>query len=252
MLNAGPLAIEWEAANVPAIVEAYFPGELGGDAVAAVLLGDVAPAGRLPVTVYPADYISRNMTDYDLASGHGTTHLYYTGEPLFKFGWGMSYTAFAFQLLLSDGGADAAAGAGGAHVFTAAGIAAGVEAIGYTVRVTNAGSTASAVAVVAMLSSDHADAVTHEKFADFEKTRVLQPGESTVVRLGVAKERLALIDALGDERIAAGEYRLRLGGAGSGATRADDFVRVGFTVSGADTFMWRMSAAKARWEAASR
>ena len=53
-----------------------------------MLLGDVAPAGRLPVTIYPADYISRNMTDYDLASGYGTTHLYYTGKPLFTFGWG--------------------------------------------------------------------------------------------------------------------------------------------------------------------
>ena len=194
--------------------------------------------------MYPADYIKRNMTDYDLASGEGTTHLYYTGEPIFKFGWGMSYTAFTFQLR-GDDDSDAA----GSGVFTTTGIATGVETIAYSVRVINTGATASAVSVMAMLSSDHADAVTNEKLVAFEKTPVLQPGESTVVRLEVKKERLALIDALGDERIAAGEYSLRLGGAGSGATRADDFVRVGFTVRGADTFMWRLSKAKARWEA---
>ena len=98
-----------------------------------------------------------------------------------------------------------------------------------------------------MLSSEHADAATNEKLVAFEKTPVLRPRESTTVRLEVTKERLALIDALGDERIAAGEYRLRLGGAGSGATRDDDFAQASLTLSGADTFMWRLSEAKARW-----
>jgi hypothetical protein len=244
MLNAGPLAIDWEAENVPAIVEAFFPGELGGDAVAAVLMGDVAPAGRLPVTIYPADYISRNMTDYDLASCRssdrnqscGTTHLYYTGKPLFTFGWGMSYTAFTFGIA-----------AGPQSKLTTGDIVAGIEPLTYFVRVTNTGPTASAVSVVALLSSEHADAATNEKLVAFEKTPVLRPRESTTVRLEVTKERLALIDALGDERIAAGEYRLRLGGAGSGATRDDDFAQASLTLRGADTFMWRLSEAKARW-----
>lgn len=270
MLNAGPLAIEWEvrvmapphrrysvlspchdmvlvlwalpvqAVHIPAIVEGFFPGELGGDVVAAVLLGDVAPAGRLPTTVYPADYISRNMTDYDLSSGNGTTHLYYIGQPLYKFGWGMSYSAFTFEMHTDDN-QDATDGGGGESVqaqapsrrpahFSTAGIAAGVETIAYSVRVTNAGAMASAVSVVAMLSSEHVDAVRNEQLVDFDKTPVLQPGESTIVRLGVSKERLALIDALGDERIAAGEYQLRLGGAGSGAKRGDDFVQATFTL----------------------
>ena len=89
MMNAGPLAIEWEKLHVPAIVEGYFPGEMGGDAIAAVLYGDHAPAGRLPVTIYPANYTTRNMTDYNLTSHEGTTHLHYTGRPLWPFGWGM-------------------------------------------------------------------------------------------------------------------------------------------------------------------
>ena len=89
MMNAGPLAIEWEKLHVPAIVEGYFPGEMGGDAIAAVLYGDHAPAGRLPVTIYPANYTTRNMTDYNLTNHEGTTHLHYTGRPLWPFGWGM-------------------------------------------------------------------------------------------------------------------------------------------------------------------
>jgi beta-glucosidase len=99
MLNGGPLAIVWAAAHVPSIVEAYFPGQQGGDAIASILLGDVAPQGRLPVSWYPSDYVERNMTDYDLASGNGTTHLYWKGSPLlYKFGFGASYTTFSFSL----------------------------------------------------------------------------------------------------------------------------------------------------------
>jgi hypothetical protein len=148
----------------------------------------------------------------------------------------MSYTAFAFEIA-----------AGPPAELATAEIAAGAEPIAYSVRVTNTGPTASAVSVVALLSSEHADAATNEKLVAFEKTPLLRPKESTVVRLEVAKERLALIDALGDERIAAGEYRLRLGGAGSGATRDGDFAQASLTLSGADTFMWRLSQAKARW-----
>jgi beta-glucosidase len=192
MLNAGPLAIEWEAKHVPAIVEAYFPGELGGDAVAAVLMGDVSPAGRLPVTIYPPQYIQRNMTDYDLASGNGTTHLYYTGTPLWSFGFGLHYTTFAFGLKPTVDDVGPASGPVSAVVsaeFTTAGVAAGAETIAYSITVTNTGTSSSAVSVVALLSSEHFDSVTNEKLVDFSKTPVLRPGASTVVRLEVPKVR---------------------------------------------------------------
>ena len=288
LLNAGPLAIEWEAAHVPAIVEAYFPGEFGGDAVAAVLMGDVSPSGRLPVTVYPAEYIQRNMTDYDLASGNGTTHLYYKGTPLWNFGFGLHYTTFAFGLQYTDDELGPASDSDPDAVpadFSTAGVVDGSETIAYSVVVTNTGGSSSAVSVVALLSSEHPDSTTNEKLVDFAKTPILQPGESTVVSLEVTKvrrlatlplvsadatdtkrrrllqthvetwltrfaqERLALIDELGDERIAPGAYQLRLGGSGSGSTRDNDFVRTSFVLRGEEIYMWRLSEARGRWQA---
>jgi beta-glucosidase len=64
LIHGGPLAAEWTYANMPTILDAHYPGELGGDAVTAILFGDASPSGRLTTTVYPADFIAqRPMTD---------------------------------------------------------------------------------------------------------------------------------------------------------------------------------------------
>ena len=241
MLNGGPLAIEWPAAHVPAIVEAFFPGELGGDAIASVLMGDVSPTGRLPVTVYPADFIARNMTDYDLASGNGTTHLYYRGKPIYPFSWSKSYSHFEFALA---GGTEEAE-----QELSALSLASEAALLRYSVRVTNVGGAAAAVAVQAFLSSSHADAVTNEELVDFAKSGVLQPGASETIRLTVPREQLALIDDLGDERIEPGDYTLRFGGHGSGVSREMDFVEARLRVTGEARYMWRLSRARAAWRA---
>eukprot|EP01043_Picozoa_sp_COSAG02_P030185 COSAG02_NODE_1916_length_10389_cov_4.419922_4_plen_272_part_00 len=245
MLNAGPLAIEWAAEHVPAIVEAYFPGQMGGDAITSVLLGDHNPQGRLPVSWYPKDYIKRNMTNYDLASDNGTTHLYWTGPRLlYEFGFGKSYTVFTFEL-----NRDTTRSSGVACPdFTVHGLADESETIHADVRVANRGEIPGAVSVLALLSSDHVDAVTNSKLVDFATTRLLQPGESETVRLRVPKERLALTNDAGDDYIAPGEYRLRFGGAGSGPHRDADFVSTSIRVIGKPHFLWQLSEARRRWE----
>jgi beta-glucosidase len=244
MLNAGPLAIDWAAVHVPAIVEAYFPGELGGDAIASVLMGDVSPTGRLPVTVYPADYIERNMTDYDLASGNGTTHLYYKGTPLFPFGFGKSYSTFSFAL--HDADTDQSV-----TYFSAEELVGKVSSIVYHVRVTNTGKRPSAVSVLVLISSDHEDAVTNEKLVDFGKTAELQPGAFEVLTLRIANERLALVDEKGDESIAPGDYRVRIGGAGSSSAAHNlDFLEIPLRVTGKKQPLWELSGARRRWQEA--
>jgi beta-glucosidase len=89
LLNGSALAVTWARDHVPAIVEAWYPGQAGGDAIADVLFGDYNPAGRLPVTFYRSADQLPDFTDYRMA---GRTYRYFTGEPLFPFGYGLSYS----------------------------------------------------------------------------------------------------------------------------------------------------------------
>lgn len=67
LIHGGPIAIEWTKNNVPAILDAHYPGELGGDAIASVLFGDISPAGRLVTTIYPSSFIqARDISDMNL------------------------------------------------------------------------------------------------------------------------------------------------------------------------------------------
>jgi beta-glucosidase len=94
LTTGSALALSWAQENLPAILLAWYPGQQGGNAVADVLFGDYAPAGRLPVTFYrSADQIPP-FTDYGMA---GRTYRYFEGEPLYPFGYGLSYTRFAYS-----------------------------------------------------------------------------------------------------------------------------------------------------------
>ena len=96
-LNAGPLAIPWVKKNVPAMIEAWWAGEEGGNAIADVIFGEVNPGGRLPYTVYESDGQVPPQDEYDISKGF--TYMYLTGEPLFAFGHGLSYTEFRYGKL---------------------------------------------------------------------------------------------------------------------------------------------------------
>ncbi len=97
LLNGGPVSFPWEAANVPAIIEAWFGGEQCGNGLADVLFGAYNPAGRLPVTLYTGISQLLPMTDYDITKGR--TYQYFTGQPLYPFGHGLSYTTFSYSNL---------------------------------------------------------------------------------------------------------------------------------------------------------
>ena len=93
-LSGSAVAMPWAAEHINAIVQAFYPGEAGGAAVADVLLGNYNPAGRLPVTFYRATDDLPPFTDYNMAN---RTYRYFKGKPLFPFGYGLSYTKFSYS-----------------------------------------------------------------------------------------------------------------------------------------------------------
>jgi beta-glucosidase len=98
LLNGSALAVNWAQAHVPAIVEAWYPGQ-AGNAIADVLFGDYNPGGRLPITFYKSVNDLPAFDDYKMA---GRTYRFFTGEPLYAFGHGLSYTTFAYKDLRTN------------------------------------------------------------------------------------------------------------------------------------------------------
>ena len=99
LTGGAALAIDWADQNLPAIVMGWYPGQRGGTAIADVLFGDLNPAGRLPVTFYKADEKLPAFDDYSM---HNRTYRYFTGEALYPFGYGLSYTKFNYSRLTVD------------------------------------------------------------------------------------------------------------------------------------------------------
>ncbi len=97
------LALNWENDNLPAIVDAWYGGESGGRAVAEVLFGDYNPGGRLPLTFYRSLEDLPAFDDYDITKGR--TYKYFTGDVVYPFGHGLSYSTFRYDnLRVEDAG----------------------------------------------------------------------------------------------------------------------------------------------------
>jgi beta-glucosidase len=91
--SGSAIAMPWEAGNLPAILQAWYPGQAGGTAVARVLFGDCSPSGRLPITFYRSTADLPAFTNYSMAN---RTYRFFAGQPLFPFGHGLSYTQFRY------------------------------------------------------------------------------------------------------------------------------------------------------------
>jgi beta-glucosidase len=94
LFNGSALALNWEKKNFDAILEAWYPGQASGTAIADILFGDYNPAGRLPVTFYKSVNDLPDFEDYDMQN---RTYRYFQGDPLFEFGFGLSYTNFEYK-----------------------------------------------------------------------------------------------------------------------------------------------------------
>ena len=192
LINGSALAINWANEHVDAIVEAWYPGEEGGTAIADVLFGDYSPSGRLPVTFPKSLEQLPPFEDYAMA---GRTYRYMTEEPLYPFGYGLSYTTFEyFEMKLS-----------------AAKVASGQE-LKVTVRVRNTGAHAGD-AVVQLYLSDLEASVDAPIRSLVGFTRVsLTPGASKEVSFAISSEQMKLVNDLGERVLQPGAFRVEVGG----------------------------------------
>jgi beta-glucosidase len=174
LLNGSALAVNWAQQNVPAIVEAWYPGQAGGSAIADVLFGEYNPAGRLPVTFYKSVSDLPPFEDY---ATKGRTYRFFTGTPLYPFGHGLSYTTFAYRNLRARTERVRAA-----------------DTIGVSVDVTNSGPIAGDEVVQLYVS--HPASKVPRPIKDLRGYRrvTLQPGETRTVSFSVPVSSLAYWD----------------------------------------------------------
>lgn len=96
LTNGSCLSINWCKSNIPAIIDSWYAGEKGGHAIADVIFGDYNPAGRLPITFYKSLDDLPDFTNYSMEN---RTYRYFNGDPLYSFGYGLSYTQFKYSNL---------------------------------------------------------------------------------------------------------------------------------------------------------
>ena len=192
LLNGSAVAINWADEHIPAILEAWYPGQAGGRAVAEALFGDTNPGGRLPVTFYRSVDQLPPFEDYAMA---GRTYRYFDGEVLYPFGYGLSYTRFEYaDMRLNFDRME------------------GPETLEVACRVRNIGQVAGDEVVQVYIRDEEASVpVPRHSLAAFRRVR-LAPGEETQVLLRVAPRAFGCVNDDGEWVIEPGKFIVFVGG----------------------------------------
>jgi beta-glucosidase len=190
LINGSAMSVNWADAHLPAIIEAWYPGGDGGQAVAELIAGDFSPSGRLPLTFYRSADDLPAFTDYGMA---GRTYRYFAGQPLYPFGYGLNYTQFRYGEARL------------AQSRITAGSAAQVE-----VTVSNAGERDGEEVVQLYVSRD-GEGAARQSLAGFQRV-LLRAGESRTVTFDIAPSALGGVDAEGRRSVQPGEARIWVGG----------------------------------------
>jgi len=190
--NGRPLTIGWAKQHAPAILEAWYPGEFGGQAIAETLFGDLNPSGHLTIT-FPK---STGQLPVYYSSDPSRTHKYVDddGKPLFPFGWGLSYTTFRYDQLIADASGQSAGGK--VHV---------------TVNVTNTGSRDGEDVAQLYLRRNFSSVETPEReLKGFSRVR-LKAGETKTVAFELSSRDLQIWNAEHRWVVEPGQYTLFAG-----------------------------------------
>jgi beta-glucosidase len=200
LLNGSAVAVNWENENLDAIITAGYPGQEGGNAVANVLFGDYNPAGRLPVTYYKSVEQLPAFENYDM---EGRTYKYFEGEPLYPFGFGLSYTTFKYsELKIAKK--------------TKVG-----EKVLVSVKVTNTGKRAGEEVVQLFLKDEKASTPRPKVQMEGFKRIHLNAGESKIVEFEITPRQFSMIGDYDKRVIENGWFTIYTGGGQPGAKNAN-------------------------------
>ena len=194
LLNGSPLTVNWADENIPAIIEAWYPGEEGGTAIADVIFGSYNPGGRLPITFVKSVEQLPPFEDYRM---QGRTYRYLDEEPLYPFGYGLSFTQFSYSdLEVSQ-----------SEISTA-----DDKSIQVSVQVENVGDLTGDEAIQLYVTDLEASTTIPKwELQGFKRVK-LSPGEKAKVVFELTKRQLALIDEDGRCLLEPGMFRLYVGG----------------------------------------
>ena len=189
-MNGSPINLAWAKENASAILEAWYPGQSGGLAIANVLSGKTNPAGRLPLTFYRGlDELPR-FDDYSMK---GRTYRYFTGTPVYPFGFGLSYASFAYAPLALQPASEGAE-----------------NGLRVTAQVSNTGQRAGDEVVQLYLNFPDTPGVPRVALRGFRRV-TLQPGERRTVIFDLNPRDLSAVGADGTRQVMAGAYRVSVG-----------------------------------------
>ena len=191
LANGSALSVNWAQQHANAILDAWYPGEEGGAALAQTISGKNNPAGRLPVTFYTG---VDQLPPFENYAMKGRTYRYFKGKPLYPFGYGLSYTTFSYRELTL---ADTTINAGGP--------------LAAEVTVANTGNVEGDEVAQLYLSFPDLPGAALRALRGFQRVH-LKPGESQKVRFELKDRELSMVSEAGEPIIAEGAYLLWIGG----------------------------------------
>jgi beta-glucosidase len=190
LMNGSALAARWEKEHANAILEAWYPGQEGGTAIANTLSGRNNPAGRLPVTFYEDVHQLPHFEDYSMK---GRTYRYFSGKPLWPFGHGLSYTQFSYgPLAVNQSGTGAA------------------QRIHVATEVRNTGAVAGDEVAQLYLNFPDDPGAPRVALRGFQRLS-LKPGEARKISVELTPRDLSSVSVAGDRRVLPGTYRVSVG-----------------------------------------
>ena len=192
LLNGSPIAVPWANENIPVIIEAWYPGEEGGNAIAEILFGDYSPSGRLPITIVKSTSDLPPFNDYSMK---GRTYRYIEKEPLYPFGYGLSFVKFEYS-----------------NLKVVKSSIKPTEFLELSVDVKNMGNMKSEEVIQLYIKDIDASVVVPHHSLRRIKRITLDPNESKTIKFTIKPRDLALINDDGDCILEPGKFIIYIGG----------------------------------------